>query len=134
MFQQRTANSMRIIETYLANLQEINEMNFTDYGNRKTVRKNNKLADLNRRIAADIENKYPEQKEIFAKLLTHSNWKIRCQVAHHMLEVMNYSAAYRKRALDEIKYVINKDIPVDSLGNKMWLEQWYEKHPEDRLL
>ena len=30
--------------------------------------------------------------------------------------------------------VINRNIPVESLGNKMWLKQWYEQHPEDKLL
>ena len=51
-----------------------------------------------------------------------------------MLEVMNYSEEYRKMALEEIKDVINRNIPVESLGNKMWLKQWYEQHPEDKLL
>lgn len=37
-------------------------------------------------------------------------------------------------ALEEIKDVINRNIPVESLGNKMWLKQWYEQHPEDKLL
>ena len=59
---------------------------------------------------------------------------MRSQVAHHMLEVMNYTAEYRKMALDEIKDVINKNILVESLGNKMWLQQWYEHHPQDKLL
>ena len=95
---------------------------------------NNKLAKDNRQIATDIENIYPEYKEEFAKLLLDDNWKIRCQVAHHMLEVMNYTEEYRKLALDEIKGVISKNIPVESLGNKMWLQQWYELHPQDELL
>ena len=64
---------------------------------------------LDEELEDDIENKYPEQKEIFAKLLTHSNWKIRCQVAHHMLEVMNsdYIRTARAKGLKE-KVVINK--------------------------
>lgn len=41
-----------------------------------------------RKIWKDIETTYSEYKEDFAKLLLHDNWKIRCQVAHHMLEVM----------------------------------------------
>ena len=51
-----------------------------------------------------------------------------------MLEVMNYPEEYRKTALDEIKIVISKNIQVESLGNKMWLKQWYEQHPQDKLL
>ena len=67
-------------------------------------------------------------------MLSHDDWQVRCQVAHHMLEVMNYPAADRKKAFLEILSVIQKDIPIHGLGNKMWLDQWYEKHPEDKLL
>ncbi len=125
---------MDLIDVYLSNLHKINEMTLDDYGDKGKVRKNNKLAKDNRQIATDIENIYPEYKEEFAKLLLDDNWKIRCQVAHHMLEVMNYQEEYRKLALDEIKGVISKNIPVESLGNKMWLQQWYELHPQDELL
>jgi len=125
---------MDLIETYLNNLQTINSMTLDDFGDKRKVKRNNKLADANRQIAKDIENTYPEYKEDFAKLLLHDDWKIRCQVAHHMLEVMNYPNEYRKMALDEIKDVINKNILVESLGNKMWLKQWYEQHPQDKLL
>lgn len=125
---------MDLIETYLNNLQTINSMTLDDFGDKRKVKRNNKLADANRQIAKDIENTYSEYKEDFAKLLLHDNWKIRCQVAHHMLEVMNYPNEYRKMALDEIKDVINKNILVESLGNKMWLKQWYEQHPQDKLL
>jgi len=109
-------------------------MTLDDFGDRRKVKRNNKLADANRQIAKDIENTYPEYKEDFAKLLLHDDWKIRCQVAHHMLEVMNYPNKYRKMALREIKDVINKDILVESLGNKMWLQDWYKQHPLDRFL
>ena len=125
---------MDLIETYLSNLQTINCMTLDDYGDKRKVRRNNKLADTNRQIATDIENSYPEYKVKFSELLLHDNWKIRCQVAHHMLEVMNYTDEYRKMALDEIKDVINKNILVESLGNKMWLQQWCEHHPQDKLL
>lgn len=123
-----------LIDTYLSDFRIINEMTLDDYDDRRKVRRNNKLAKMNRQIAMDIENIHPEYKEKFAKLLLHDDWKIRCQVAHHILEVMNYTEEYRKMALDEIKEVINKKIPVESLGNKMWLQQWYELHPQDELL
>ena len=126
--------SMDLIGVYLSNLHKINEMTLDDYANKSKVRKNNKLAKDNRQIASDIERVYPEYKEEFAKLLLDENWKIRCQVAHHMLEVMNYPKEYRKMALDEIKSVIDKNILVESLGNKMWLKEWYELHPQDELL
>lgn len=125
---------MDMIETYLSNLQTINNMTLDDYGDKHKVKRNNKLSSSNRQIATEIESTYPEYKENFSKLLLHDNWKIRCHVAHHMLEVMNYSEEYRKMALEEIKDVINRNIPVESLGNKMWLKQWYEQHPEDKLL
>jgi hypothetical protein len=51
-----------------------------------------------------------------------------------MLEVMNYPTEYRKMALDEIKDVIDKNIPIESFGTKIWLDQWYKEHPEDQFL
>lgn len=125
---------MDLIKKYLHNLQIIHSMTLDDYGDKQKVRRNNKLATVNRQIATDIENKYPEQKVHFAQLLQHDDWKIRCQVAHHMLEVMNYPQEYRKKALNEIKAVINKNILVESFGNKMWLQRWYEQHPQDKEL
>ena len=132
--QQQTGEGAKLIEIYLANLQEIHNMTMEDFGNRQKVSKGNKLANTNRRIASDIEEKYPDQKEAFAKLLSHDSRDIRGQVAHHMLEVMNYPTEYRKKALDEIKDVIDKNIPIESFGNNIWLDQWYKEHPEDRLL
>lgn len=122
---------MQIIEKYLDNLRMLNAVTLDDFGDKKTVRKNNKIADENRQIAKDIENKYPELKVDFAELLNDEDWRIRSWVAHHMLEVMNYSKEYRRLALSEIKSVIERNEPVESLGNKMWLKQWYETHPED---
>ena len=132
--QQQTGEGAKLIEIYLANLQEIHNMTKEDFGNRRKVSNGNKLANTNRRIASDIEEKYPDQKETFAKLLSHDNRDIRGQVAHHMLEVMNYPTEYRKMALDEIKDVIDKNIPIESFGNKIWLDQWYKEHPEDQFL
>ena len=131
---QQTGEGAKLIEIYLANLQEIHNMTMEDFGNRQKVSKGNKLANTNRRIASDIEEKYPNQKEAFAKLLSHDSRDIRGQVAHHMLEVMNYPTEYRKKALDEIKDVIDKNIPIESFGNKIWLDQWYKEHPEDQFL
>lgn len=125
---------MDLIEEYLNNLQIIHDMTLDDFGKKTKVRKTNKLADRNRQIATDIENKYPELKLKFCELLQNSNWKTRSQVAHHMLEVMNYSQEYRKLALDEIRDVVRRDILVYSLGNSMWLKQWYDAHPEDQYL
>ena len=132
--QPQTVEGAKLIEIYLANLQEIHNMTTENFGNRRKVSNGNKLANTNRRIASDIEEKYPDQKEAFAKLLSHDNRDIRGQVAHHMLEVMNYPTEYRKMALDEIKDVIDKNIPIESFGNKIWLDQWYKEHPEDRFL
>ena len=125
---------MGLIEEYLNNLQVIHDMTLDDFGDKKKVRKTNKLADRTRQIATDIENKYPELKMKFCELLHNDNWKIRSQVAHHMLEVMNYSSEYRKLALNEIRDVVRRDILVYSLGNSMWLKQWYDEHPEDQYL
>ena len=51
-----------------------------------------------------------------------------------MLEVMNYDDASRKAALQEIHDNVKTDKSVNGLGNKIWLEDWYKKHPSDRLI
>lgn len=125
---------MDLIERYLQNLHTISQLTAADYSGKKKVRKNNKLSTENRQIATDIELHFPELKAPFSALLADENWKVRCQAAHHMLEVMNYPPAERKKALNEIRAVIKMDILVESLGNKMWLQQWYKQHPEDAKL
>ena len=98
---------------------------------RKAVRDNNKRADRIRAIAKEIEVSYPELKSAFAQLLYHERQSVRSWVAHHILEVMNYDTPIRADALREIERIAAEDDTVNGLGNKMWLQQWYQEHPED---
>ena len=47
---------MDMIETYLSNLQTINNMTLDDYGDKHKVKRNNKLSSSNRQIATEIES------------------------------------------------------------------------------
>lgn len=123
-----------IIQTYPNNLAIINQMRLDDYDDKEKVKRCNKLADQNRKIAAKIEKKHPEYKNDFAKLLSHHNPKVRLQVAHHMLEVMNYSTEINKFCLDEINQSTQINLSSENYGNKQWIKDWYDNHPDHKSL
>ena len=122
---------MDFIEEYLINIANM-KLSLDDYGDRKKVRKSNRLADRNRKIAAMIEQKYPELKDRFLCLIDAEDEDIRSWTAHHALEVMSYDHADRKKALRVIEDIAeNSPDSVQRLGNEMWLKQYYEEHPAD---
>ena len=122
---------MDLIEEYLKNIASM-KLSVDDYGDRIKVRKSNKLADRNRKIAAMIEQKYPELKDSFICMIDAEDEDIRSWAAHHALEVMSYDYPNRQKALRVIEDIA-KSSPdsVQRLGNSMWLKQYYEKHPAD---
>ena len=122
---------MDLIEEYLNNLAN-RKLSSDDYGNRKKVRQSNRLADRNRKIAAVIEQKYPELKGRFLSLIEAEDEDVRAWAAHHVLEVMSYDLPDRKKALRVIENIAeNSPDSVQRLGNTMWLKQYYEAHPAD---
>ncbi len=122
---------MDLIEEYLNNISRM-KLSIDDYGDRKKVRQHNRLADRNRKIAALIEQKYPELKDRFLCLVVSEDEDIRAWAAHHALEVMSYDYSDRKKALRVIEDIAEKSSDsAYSLGDSMWLKQYYEKHPED---
>lgn len=124
---------MNLISEYIEAILKIDEIEDEELDNKK-VRLNNKLANRLRKIAFEIENKYPEMKPTFCKLLTHENSSVRIWVAHHVLEVMSCSSDCRRNALQEIIIAADEDSSIDGLGNRMWLENWLFEHPADKNL
>ena len=110
------------------------KMEATDYGDKKSVRQHNRLATKIRAIACKIDSMDSTTKMEFSELLSHENESVRCWVAHHILEEMNYDNMCRGKALKIISCVADKNDRIDSLGNKMWLEKWLQEHPLDREL
>ena len=125
---------MDLILEYIEAVQKINDIQETGLDNKKKVKRNNKFADRLRAIAFEIDSEHPEMKPNFYQLLFHEKATVRCWVAHHILEVMNYDNVCRANALKEIVYVCKHDKSINGLGNKMWLQQWFEKYPTDKEL
>jgi len=125
---------VELITEYIEAVNEIERIHNLELADKKSVRKSNKLANRIRTIATEINRYYPELKEEFYQLLFHENERVRIWAAHHILEVMEYENVYRKNALKEVRRVAKKDKSVEGLGNEMWLQEWYKKHPKDRLL
>lgn len=112
-------NCMDLIEEYLINIANM-KLSLDDYGDRKKVRKRNRLADRNRKIAAMIEQKHPELKDRFLALINAEDEDIRAWAAHHALEVMSYDYPDRKNALRVIEDIAeNSPDSVQRLGNSM---------------
>ena len=125
---------MDLILEYVATVQAIDDINDTGLDNKKKAKENNKLAVRLRAIASEIDRRHPDMKPDFYQLLFHEKATVRGWVAHHILEVMNYDDRYRADALKEIAYISTHDKSINGLGNKMWLKQWFEKHPIDKNL
>ena len=127
---------MELIQEYLALVidvvspkefsEKVYYADFSKEHNRKVTRM--------RKIATVIEQKYPELKSEFCKMLSHENAGIRIWVAHHVLEVMNCDKSSRKTALCEIRYIAKTDKTANGFGEKMWLKDWYKSHPNDRWI
>ena len=120
---------MNLVQEYLLLASAV--VSFEAYENKKAVNAYNRQATRMREIAIEIEQNFPDLKDEFGKLLYHENRTIRLWAAHHILEVMNYNQISRKTALQEICYHAMTEKTVNGLGNKMWLEDWYRKHPMD---
>ncbi len=125
---------MDLILEYVAMVQAIDDINDTGLDNKKKAKENNKLAARLRTIASEIDRRHPDMKPDFYQLLFHEKATVRGWVVHHILEVMNYDDRCRADALKEIAYISTHDKSVHGLGNKMWLKQWFEKHPIDKNL
>ena len=110
------------------------KMEATDYGDKKSVRQHNRLANRIRAIAYEIDRMDSTTKMEFYKLLSHENESVRLWVAHHILEVMNYDNMCREKALKFISHIADTDDGISGLGNKMWLKGWLKEHPSDREL
>ena len=122
-----------LIVEYLDAIHEMNELEGY-FEKKENVRKYNSLCKRNRKIVGDIEENHPELKQEFYQLLFSEEQRVRAWVAHHILEVMSYDDECRKSALKEIERISTYGKDAEALGNRMWLQQWLDKHPEDRSL
>ena len=120
---------MDLIKEYIAIAIEFEKLNQAGLSSKKDVKRNNHLADKLRHIAKTIESERPDKKVDFANLLLHANSNVRGWCAHHMLEVMTFQSEHKISALQEIAARSSADY-----GEKLWLNQWYNKHPNDKLL
>ncbi|MBQ7646584.1 MAG: hypothetical protein IJS94_04880 [Clostridia bacterium] len=123
---------MDLIEEYLKNISDM-KMTTDDYGDLKKVKNRNRLATRNRQIAIIIEKKHPELKARFILLTESDDENTRLWAAHHALEVMTYELSDRKKALKVISEIA-KHSPdeLQRSGNKAWLKDYCDKHPQDR--
>ena len=127
---------MELIQEYLALVTDVvspKEFSEKAYSADSSKEHNRKVTRM-RKIAAKIEQKYPELKSEFCKMLSHENASVRIWVAHHVLEVMNCDKSSKKTALREIRYVAKADKTANGFGQKMWLKDWYKTHPKDRWI
>ena len=120
---------MDLIKEYIAIAIEFEKLNQAGLSSKKDVKRNNHLADKLRHIAKTIESERPDKKVDFANLLLHANSTVRGWCAHHILEVMTFQSEHKISALQEMAARSSADY-----GEKLWLNQWYNKHPNDKLL
>ncbi|MBE6815078.1 MAG: hypothetical protein IJC90_00755 [Clostridia bacterium] len=122
---------MNLIREYLETANILAQMEEEDFENEDLVLVFNQSAARIRFVAQEIEYEHPELKEQFKQLLFIDSITIRIWVAHHILEVMNYDNETRAAALKEIALAKRLSEPSYALGNKIWLEKWLQKYPDD---
>lgn len=127
---------MQLIQEYLALAMDVVSSKaiaytvcFSDFS-----KEHNRKVTRMRTIAKEIEENEPDHRNEFCKLLSHQNAGVRLWVAHHVLEVMNCDKPYRKSALREIRHSARMDKTANGFGEKVWLEEWYKTHPQDRWI
>jgi len=121
---------MNLIEEYLDNVIKM-KLSLDDFGDKRKVRKSNKLADRNVEIA-ELIDRQEDLKALFAGLLESEDREIRGWVAHHMIERMSFDKSARQKALKVIEdEAANSPDPVERLGNEMWLKKYYSDNPSD---
>ncbi len=125
---------MKLIREYLETVNILAQMEEEDFENEDLVLVFNQAAARIRFIAQEIEYEKPELKDKFKELLFIDSITIRIWVAHHILEVMNYDDETRALALKEIALAKRHSEPSYALGNKIWLENWLKKYPDDAML
>lgn len=125
---------MKLIREYLETVNILAQLEEDDFENEDLILVFNQTVARIRFIAQEIEFEHPELKEQFKQLLFVDSITIRIWVAHHILEVMSYDDETRALALKEIFLARRNSEPSYALGNKIWLERWLIKHPDDALL
>ncbi len=121
---------MNLLEEYLDNVIKM-KLSLDDFGDKRKVRKSNKLADRNVEIA-ELIDRQEDLKALFAGLLESEDREIRGWVAHHMIERMSFDKSARQKALKVIEdEAANSPDPVERLGNEMWLKKYYSDNPSD---
>lgn len=124
---------MNIIAQYVETameLERIDEIKTADGAKANAlVKKHNKLADKLRNTAIDVNNKFPELKEDFFRLLYHENVTVRNWVMFQILDAMDYDFAHRKSAMEAILKRRETDWEVD-----MVFDALLDEHPEWREL
>lgn len=122
---------MKLIEEYLSNI-KVMKLELDDYGDKGKVKKSNKLADRNRKIAKLIAKENDAIKTEYLNLLDSPDAEVRGWVAHHVMELMTLDKETKAKAIKIIQSEAqNHPDNLIRLGNTMWLEHYYKNHPED---
>ncbi len=122
---------MKLIEEYLSNIR-LMKLGLDAYDEKGKIKKSNKLADRNRKIAKLIDKESHDIKAEYLCLLDSPDEDVRGWVAHHVIELMTFDKTARMKALKVIKSEAeNHSDNLIRLGNTMWLEKYYLDHPED---
>ena len=94
-----------------------------DYGDRRSVSKNNQGVDMYRKAAKSIGKYYPEKTDMFARILDSADKDERETCAYCIIEFMNPDKQTREHCLRIIKEKAMYGDSVDRTLVKYWLTQ-----------
>lgn len=94
-----------------------------DYGDRQSVRRNNRGTDMYRKAAQNIGQYYPDRIADFADDLNNSDKKRRTVCAVCLIELMQPDQEMRRRALDVIKDLAENGDQFEQHVWSIWLRE-----------
>lgn len=124
---------MNLIQEYFVLVKEVITFDVRVYDT-ATAESHNQKVNRMGEIAEEIERSHPELKHDFCQLLSDEHMQIRLWAAHHILERMNCDGVFRKKALAVIRRKARTDKTTHGFCEKVWLRDWYRRHPKDRWI
>lgn len=113
----------KLLNEYIEIVMSRKQIEATDFVEKGSVTKYNKLMDKLIKIAIKIEENYPEDKDAFCNLLLHSDLDVRKAVAGRILN-NDYPMKWQEKAAQEYREYMQECAPHEKMMIESVLDEW----------
>lgn len=117
----------KLINEYIEIVEERMLIESTDFEEKGSLSKYNKLMDKLVKIAIKIEEKYPEEIDMFCNLLLHPDSDVRLTVAGRILN-NDYPMDWQEKAAKEYRKYMQECAPYEKMVIESILDEWELKY------